>query len=119
MELDDDRQMVTVAPDQAYALLDVTDVKAAAPPPLERVHDRIVQQFQLDRAAAKAKSVAETIAAKDNKGTDLSKALNESGLKLRPTHAVRAKRAEHARGDQRGTPPLARVFRMDEGREKT
>src|SRR3546814_10980936 len=59
MELDDDPQMVTVAPDQAYALLDVTDVKAAAPPPLERVHDRIVQQFQIDRAAAKAKSRSE------------------------------------------------------------
>src|SRR3546814_20721684 len=40
MELDDDPQMVTVAPDQAYALLDVTDVKAAAPPQLERGHDR-------------------------------------------------------------------------------
>src|SRR3546814_8759714 len=45
------------------------------------VHDRIVQQFQIDGAAAKAKSVAEKIAAKVNKGTDLSKALNESGLR--------------------------------------
>src|SRR3546814_16129584 len=44
MELDDDPQMVPVAHDKAYALLDVTDVKAAAPAPLQRVHDRIVQQ---------------------------------------------------------------------------
>src|SRR3546814_888591 len=48
MELDDDPQMVTVAPDQAYALLDVTDVKAAAPPPLERVHDRINSSTRLN-----------------------------------------------------------------------
>src|SRR3546814_2349279 len=102
MELDDDPQMVTVAPDQAYALLDVTDVKAAAPPPLERVHDRIVQQFQIDRAAAKAKYVAEKIAEKVNKGTDMSKARNESGRKRQPTQGVRAKRAEMARGEQRG-----------------
>src|SRR3546814_5360402 len=94
MELDDDPQMVTVAPDQAYALLDVTDVKAAAPPPLERVHDRIVQQFQIDRAAAKAKSVAEKIAAKVNKGTDLSKALDRTSKRLPPTPAVSARRAE-------------------------
>src|SRR3546814_949919 len=69
MELDDDPQMVTVAPVQAYALLDVTAVKAAAQPPLERVHDRIVQSFQTDRAAPIANSDAEKIAATSNKGT--------------------------------------------------
>src|SRR3546814_3647205 len=83
------------------------------------VHDRIVQQFQIDGAAAKAKSVAEKIAAKVNKGTDLSKALNESGLKLPPTQAVSAKRAEIARGDQRVPPPLALLFSMAEGSVKT
>src|SRR3546814_10327170 len=72
---------------------------------------RIVRQFQIDRAAAKAKSVAEKIAAKVNKGTDLSKALNESGLKLPSTQAVSAKRAEIARGDQRVPPPLAQIGR--------
>src|SRR3546814_15087045 len=99
--------MVTVAPDQAYALLDVTDVKAAAPPPLERVHDRIVQQFQIDRAAAKAKSVAEKLAATVNKGTDLAKALNESGLKLPPTQTVSAKRDALGTGDKRVPHPPA------------
>src|SRR3546814_17949766 len=101
---------------RSYALLDVTDVKAAAPPPLERVHDRIVQQFQIDGAAAKAKSVAEKIAAKVNKGTDLSKALNESGMKLTPTQAVSARRAALERGDQRVTQTLALLFRMSEER---
>src|SRR3546814_6396513 len=57
MELDDDPQMVTVAPDQAYALLDVTDVKAAAPPPLERVHDRIVQQFRSEEHTSELQSL--------------------------------------------------------------
>src|SRR3546814_8547790 len=66
-----------------------------------------------------AKSVAEKIAAKVNKGTDLSKALNESGLKLPPTQAVSAKRAEIARGDQRVPPPLALLFSMAEGSVKT
>src|SRR3546814_8079379 len=59
------------------------------------------------------------VCSSDLKGTDLSKALNESGLKLPPTQAVSAKRAEIARGDQRVPPPLALLFSMAEGSVKT
>ncbi|MCF8710152.1 SurA N-terminal domain-containing protein [Rhizorhapis sp. SPR117] len=119
MELDDEPQMVTVQPEALYALVDVTDVKAATPPPLDKVHDMIVQQFQMDRAASKAKTIADQIVAKINKGTDFSKAMSESGLKVPPVQEIGGKRADIARAGQKVPPPLALLFSMAEGSTKT
>src|SRR3546814_11467057 len=52
MELDDDPQMVTLAPDQAYALLDVTVFEAACPSPIERVPVRIIPKYHVAPVAA-------------------------------------------------------------------
>lgn len=119
MELDDEPQMVTIQPDILYALVDVTEIKPAAPPPLEKVRELVVQQFQLDRASARAKTTAEQIVAKVNKGTDLAKAIGESGLKIPPPESLGGKRADIARGGQQVPPPLAMLFSMAEGSTKT
>lgn len=118
MELDDEPQMVTVASDALYALVDVTEIKPAAPPPLEKVRNAIVQQFQLDRANAKAKAAAEEIVAKVNKGTDLAKAIGESGLQLPQPQPIGGKRADITRGGQQVPPPLVLLFSMAEGSTK-
>ena len=118
MELDDEPQMVTISPDQLYALVDVTEIKAAAPPPLDKVRDVIVQQFQLERASARAKAAADQVVAKMAKGVDFAKALAETGLKLPPPQPIGGKRADIARGGQQVPPPLALLFSMVEGSTK-
>lgn len=118
MELDDEPQMVTIQPDALYALVDVTDIKAAAPPPLDKVRTLIVQQFQLDRAAARAKTAADQVVTKVNKGMDLAKAIGELGLKVPPPQPIGGKRADIARGGQQVPPPLALLFSMAEGSTK-
>lgn len=115
MELDDEPQMVTVAPDQLYALVDVTDIKAAAPPPLDRIRDVVVQQFQLEHAAAQARTAADQLVAKMSKGADFAKALAETGLKVPAPQPIGGKRADIARGGQQVPPPLALLFSMVEG----
>lgn len=119
MELDDEPQMVTIQPDILYALVDVTDIKADAPPPLDKIRQLVVQQFQLDRASARAKTAAEQILAKVNKGADLAKAMGESGVKLPAPQPLGGKRADIARGGQQVPPPLALLFSMAEGSTKT
>jgi peptidyl-prolyl cis-trans isomerase D len=118
MELDDEPQMVTISPDQLYALVDVTEIKAAAPPPLDKVRDVIVQQFQLERASARAKAAADQVVAKMAKGADFAKALAETGLKVPPPQPIGGKRADIARGGQQVPPPLALLFSMVEGSTK-
>ena len=118
MELDDEPQMVTVSPDQLYALIDVTEIKAAAPPPLDKVRDVITQQFQMDRASARAKTAADQVVAKMAKGVDFAKALAETGLKLPPLQPIGGKRADIARGGQQVPPPLVLLFSMVEGSTK-
>lgn len=119
MELDDEPQMVPIQPDSVYALVDVTDIKAAAPPPLAKIRDQVIEQFQLDRAAARARTVADQIVAKVNKGTDLAKAISEAGLKVPAPQPIGGKRADIARGGQQVPPPLAMLFSMAEGTTKT
>ncbi|MBB4642270.1 peptidyl-prolyl cis-trans isomerase [Rhizorhapis suberifaciens] len=118
MELDDEPQMVTVAPDQLYALVDVTDIKAAAPPPLDKVRNVVVQQFKLERAASRAQTAADQLVAKMSKGADFAKALVETGLKVPPPQPLGGKRADIARGGQQVPPPLALLFSMVEGSVK-
>lgn len=118
MELDDEPQMVTVAPDQLYVLVDVTEIKAAAPPPLDKVRDVVVQQFKLEQAAARARSAADQLVAKMNKGADFAKALAETGLKVPAPQPIGGKRADIARGGQQAPPPLALLFSMAEGSVK-
>lgn len=118
MEADDEPQMVTIAPDQLYALLDVTDIKPAAPPPLQKVRDVIIQQFKLERAAGRARTAADQLVAKMNKGVEFAKALAETGLKVPPPQPLGGKRADIARGGQQVPPPLALLFSMAEGNTK-
>ncbi|HKX36219.1 MAG TPA: peptidylprolyl isomerase, partial [Rhizorhapis sp.] len=105
-------------PDQLYALLDVTDIKPAAPPPLQKVRDVIIQQFKLERAAGRARTAADQLVAKMNKGVEFAKALAETGLKVPPPQPLGGKRADIARGGQQVPPPLALLFSMAEGSTK-
>lgn len=119
MDQDDDAQIVPIVPDQRFALLDVTDVTAAAPLPLAKVHDQLVQLYKLHQGDVKAKALADQIKAKTDKGMDFEKALAEAGVKLPPVQKIGARRADITRGGQRVPPALALLFSMPQGTVKS
>ncbi|PZU57521.1 MAG: peptidylprolyl isomerase [Sphingobium sp.] len=118
MDADDDAQIVPVTPDKRYALLDVAEVIAAAPPPLAKVREAVVAQYRVSQGDAKAKAIAEQIQAKVAKGTTLEAALAAVGATLPPVEKVGGRRADLMRGDQKAPPPLMMLFSMPRGSVK-
>ena len=121
MEEDSDPQVIEILPGQQYAILDVTEISEAAPPPLKSIEQLVARDYALDQGAKKAKTVADEITAKLADGTTLAQAMSESGVRLPRPDNIRSTRAEIARQSQQGQvpPPLTLMFSMAEGTAKT
>jgi len=118
MEGDDDPQLVPVTPDSRYALLDVTDIVAPAPPPLDKVKPVVLQQYLLHQGAAKAKALADRLRTEIEKGKPFDKALAEAGVALPPPQTVAGRRADLLRGDRRPPAEISILFAMAQGSVK-
>lgn len=121
MDEDSDPQVIEILPGQQYAILDVTEINAAAPPPLKSIEQRVGRDYMLDEGSKKAKAVADIIAKKVADGMALSKAMAEANAQLPAAETVKSTRAELARQSQQGQvpPPLTLMFSMAEGTAKT
>ncbi|MGD9811528.1 MAG: SurA N-terminal domain-containing protein, partial [Sphingobium sp.] len=119
MEADDDPQFTPISPDQRYALLDVTDIVAPAPPSLEKVKGIITQHYILHEGSVKAKALALKIKAEVDKGTPLEKALASAGVPLPPVQKLAGRRADLLRDDQRPPAEVSIMFAMAPGTIKT
>ncbi|RVT41184.1 SurA N-terminal domain-containing protein [Sphingobium algorifonticola] len=119
MSADDDAQLVPLVPGQRYALLDVADIVAPAPPPLAKVRAIIAEQYLLSLGAAKAKQVADQIRVQVAKGTPLDAALKSTGVTLPAPQTVAGRRADLLRGQQRPSPEIALLFAMTPKSVKT
>ncbi len=118
MDADDDARFVPIAQQQRYALIDVTDIVAAAPPPLDKVKAAVAQHYMLYQGAQKAKAVADRMKAAIDKGTPLDKALAGAGVPLPPAQKVAGRRADLLRGDQRPPAEISILFAMASGTAK-
>lgn len=118
MEADDDAQFVAVEPQKRYALVDVTDIVAAAPPPLDKIRSVVVQNYMLHQSAAKARTLADRLKAEIDKGKPLDKALAEAGVRLPPAQKVAGRRADLLRGDRRPPAEISILFAMASGTTK-
>lgn len=118
MEADDDAQFVPIAPQKRYALLDVTDIVAAAPPPLEKVRDVVTQNYLLHQSSAKARTLADKLKAQIDKGLPFDKALAGAGVKLPPAQKVAGRRADLLRSDRRPPAEVSILFAMASGTVK-
>ncbi|MDX3910517.1 MAG: SurA N-terminal domain-containing protein [Sphingobium sp.] len=112
MTADDDAQLVPVVPNQRYALLDVSEIIPAAPPPLAKIRSLVVSNLAQSQGAAKAKAVAEQIRAKVAKGMSLEDALKSAGVPLPAPQRVAGRRADLMRGQQRPPAEIALLFSM-------
>ena len=119
MTADDDAQLVPLVPGKRYALLDVSEVVAPAPPPLAKVRDIIAQQYLLSIGATKAKQVAEQIKTQVAKGSALDAALKAAGVPLPAPQTVAGRRADLLRGQPRPSPEIALMFAMTPKSVKT
>ncbi len=119
MDADDDAQFVPIAPDQRYALLDVADVVAPAPPPLAKVKPLIERDYLLHAGNARAMTVADKVKADIAKGASLDKAMAAVGVLLPPVQKVGGRRADLLREDQRPPAEVSILFAMVQGSTKT
>ena len=119
MSQDDDAQLVPVTPDQRYALAAPAEIRAAAPPPLEKVKPLVLAQYKLAQGNAKAKAVAEQIRAKVAKGMKLADAVAQAGVPLPAPQTVGGRRADIMREGQRPPAEVAILFSMATNSVKT
>jgi peptidyl-prolyl cis-trans isomerase D len=115
MEADDEPLLVPVVAQKSYALVDVGQVVAAAPPPLAKVRAIVVQQYLLNAGAKKASALAESLRIKIAKGMSMDKALASAGVALPPTQKIGGRRADMMQKDKQVPPEIALLFTIPKG----
>lgn len=111
-EQGDQPQLVPVGTDGGFALVAVDRVTTATPAPLAQIKAGVVHDFQVDRALATSRKLANDVVAKVNGGTPLATAIAQTGVKAPPISPLNASRAELVAQQQRVPPPLALMFSM-------
>jgi peptidyl-prolyl cis-trans isomerase D len=117
MSPDEDPVVETVAPGQ-YAVAAVGRVVAAAPPALAQIRDQVRADLIRNRASARARTLAQSLADKINRGMAPAQAFATAGMRLQPTQRISARRIEIARPGQPVPPPLVMLFSLPKGRAK-
>ena len=107
-----------IAPNERYALVSVTNVVAAAAPPLAQIRERVKADLAARNASERAKAVAASIVSKINAGTPPAQAFAEAQIKLPPVQSVKATRREIARQGQQVPPALAMLFSLPRGKAR-
>jgi peptidyl-prolyl cis-trans isomerase D len=101
-----------------YALLAVTQVIPAAPPPLAQIRARVKGDLIARRALERARAVATAIVSKINAGTPPAQAFAEAQVRLPPTETITATRRDVARQSGQVPPPLAMLFSLPRGKAR-
>ncbi len=120
VEEDSSPQVVEILAGQQYAIMAVTNIQEAAPPPMASVRQLVERDYALDQGSKKAKAVADKIAKQVGEGATFSKAIADAKVNLPAVDRVKSTRAELAQMSQQGQvpPPLTLMFSMAEGTAK-
>ncbi|HEY7809656.1 MAG TPA: SurA N-terminal domain-containing protein [Allosphingosinicella sp.] len=108
----------TVQSNERYALLSVSNIVAAAAPPLAQIRDRVKMDLAVRNASERARAVAASIVSKINAGTPVAQAFAEAQVKLPGVQPVTAVRQDIAREGAQVPPALAMLFSMPRGKAK-
>jgi peptidyl-prolyl cis-trans isomerase D len=118
MTTDDDPVVEPIVPNQRFAVLAVSRIVEAAPPPLQQIAPIVKADLVKRRALDRARAVATALVAKINGGVPARQAFAEAGVKLPPPEAVQARRIDIARPNQPVPPPLAMMFSLPRGKAR-
>lgn len=110
---DDEPTIENLDPTHA-ALLSVANVIPAAPVPLAEIKPRVALDFQMQRAAEKARGVAQSILAKAKGGQPLAAAFAAAGLEAPKPIALT--QLELSRAGQNVPTPIRVLFRLAPGK---
>jgi peptidyl-prolyl cis-trans isomerase D len=91
---DSEPQVPAIEANGRYALLGVDRTEAAAPPPLAEIRDRVRGQLVRRTALARARQIADAIAARINAGAPVAQAFAQAGLPLPPAQTITAHRQD-------------------------
>ncbi|HEY0148735.1 MAG TPA: SurA N-terminal domain-containing protein [Allosphingosinicella sp.] len=108
----------TIAPNERYALVSVSNVVPAAAPPLAQIRDRVKNDLAARNASQRARAVAASIVSKINAGTPVAQAFAEAQVRLPAVQPINAVRRDIARQGAQVPPPLAMLFSMPRGKAK-
>ena len=118
MEPNDDPSVETVVPNQRFALVYVTKVVPAAPPPFAQIRDRVQADLLAQRASDRARAVAQGIVSKINAGVAPAAAFAQAQVRLPAVQTLTATRRDIARQGQQVPPPLAMLFSLPKGKAR-
>jgi peptidyl-prolyl cis-trans isomerase D len=110
---DDDPTVETLDPTHS-ALLSVASVVPAAPVPLDQIKPRVALDLQMQRAAQKAKGIAQALLAKVKSGQPLAAAFTAAGLEAPKPIALN--QLELSRAGQNVPAPIRVLFRLAPGK---
>jgi peptidyl-prolyl cis-trans isomerase D len=116
---DTDPVIETITPNERFALVAVTRAIPAAVPPLAEIRDRVRGDVVRQQASARARQLAERIAARINSGVPAARAFAEAGVRLPAPQPVNARRVDIAQRGRQVPPPLVMLFAIPQGRART
>lgn len=116
---DEDPTVEAVPGSSNYAIVAVDRIVPAAPPPLAAVQTDVREDFKGKRAFDQARATAAAIVAKVNRGTPISRAFADAGVRLGAPRPVTARRLDVARANQQIPPPIQMLFSLPEGRARS
>jgi len=90
----------------------------AAPAPLASIRDRVASDWMDNRAAQRAKAVAEAITAKANQGISLADAVKQANAPLPPIRPIAARRIQIAMAKTPIPPAIQTLFTLAQGKSK-
>lgn len=117
-EIDADDPEPTVAaiqPNARYALLGVDRVDPPAAPPLAQIRERVRTALIREQALARARDLANRIAARISAGTPAARAFAEAQPRLPAPQPVNARRLDVMRPGRQIPPALLALFRIRPG----
>jgi peptidyl-prolyl cis-trans isomerase D len=107
----------TLAPGQ-FAIVALGRIVPAAPPALAQIRPQVRADLIRERASARARTLAQSLADRINRGTTPAQAFANAGVPLQPVQSISARRIEIARPGQPVPPPLVMLFSLPKGRAK-
>lgn len=115
---DEDATVEAIPGTTNYAIIAVDRIVAAAPPPLAAVQTDVREDFKGKQAFDAARATAAAIVAKVNRGTSISRAFADAGVRLGAPRPVQARRLDVARANREIPPPIQMLFSLPEGRAR-
>lgn len=110
-------QLATLEQNQSFAVFDVKQIVASAPPPLAQIKDTLIADWRLAQGHRAARDKARAIVKAVEAGQKLSAAATGTGVGAVQT--IGGTRAQLARDGQRVPPEVALLFSMSANSVKT